>query len=83
MLGARAEGKLSRGKEEESDPFTRSYREEQGMKPEDEARQPAKSSPTLGASIRGPVGSEAAPNDESASPGADADRAAAAERDDD
>ena len=62
------------------DTSTQSYREEQGEEGQtgDEVAPPPP--PSLGASIRGAVGAEGAPND-SASPGADADRDAARERD--
>lgn len=62
------------------DTSTQSHREEQGKKgqtTDDAASQPA---PSLGASIRGAVGSEGAAEEETGSRGADANRTAARER---
>lgn len=62
------------------DVSTPSYRKERGEKvsAEDHAGAPV---PSVGASIRGPIASEVVPEEDSASPGSDADRAAAKERD--
>jgi hypothetical protein len=65
-----------RDEKSQDDTATQSYREEQGQDATDKNASGAPT-PSVGAWIRGPVGREATPNDESASPGADADRDAA------
>ena len=62
------------------DVSTPSLRKEQGKEARSTNDAGSKGVPTLGTLVRGPVGSEGEPNDDAFSPGSQADRAAARER---
>ena len=59
---------------------TTSYREEQGKEARTDNSAASKPAPSLGALVRGPIGSEAGPNEQSGSPESEADRDAARAR---